>query len=308
MNFKNKHILSARQFNKNDIVSLCKEAEEMEKILNKKMNSKILDGKILATLFYEPSTRTRFSFETAMIRLGGSVISGADMINNSSAKKMESLCDTGKVVSQMADVIAIRHFEKDSAKNLSEFSKVPVINAGDDSNEHPTQALLDFYTIWKEFKGKIDKLQIGIIGDLKYGRVPHSQAILFQNFNVKLFFISPKGLKMPSEILAELKKNKVSYAEGENLCDFISDLDVIAMTRVQKERFSSEKEYEKYAGSYVLDGKLMKKAKAKAIIIHALPRVNEISVEVDKDPRAKYFEQVKNGVAMRMALFKAVLK
>jgi aspartate carbamoyltransferase catalytic subunit len=293
------HILSTSQFDRESLIALFEKAKEMEGILEKGDESNLLKGKILATLFFEPSTRTRFSFETAMNRLGGRVISNADMMGTSSLKKKETLEDTGRVMSEMVDVIAMRHPESGSVAKLALKSKVPVINAGDGANEHPTQALLDVYTIWKEFDGKIDGLTVGMVGDLKHGRVPHSQYDLLKNFKVNFIFISPEELKMPEG------------AEGrcvESLEEVISELDVIATIRVQKERFSSEAEAEKYVGAYVLDGALMKKAKKSAIVLNPLPRIDEIAKEVDDDPRAKYFEQVRNGVAVRMALLLKVLK
>lgn len=305
MEFLNQHILSTEQFDKASLLELFEEAKKMEKIL-KKGGSDLLKGKILATLFFEPSTRTRFSFEAAMLRLSGKVISNFDMLNTSSLKKMESLEDTGKVVSQMVDVIVMRHPESGSVAKLAKGSDVPVINAGDGTSEHPTQALLDLYTIWKN-KGEISGLTIGIIGDLKYGRVPHSQCDLLKHFDVDFVFVSPKGLEMPVEIVDELRRTGHDVLISDDFEGTISQMDVVSMTRIQKERFKNEDEYEKYAGSYLLDEYLMEKVKKDAIVIHPLPRVDEIALEVDKDPRAKYFEQVKNGVALRMALLAKVL-
>lgn len=296
---KGKNILSTGEFDEKGLLGLFEEAKKMEKILDRGKQSKILEGKIMATLFYEPSTRTRFSFETAMLRLGGRVVSNADMMQTSSVTKLETLWDTGKVVSQMVDVIAMRHPKAGAVGEFSEGSEVPVINAGDGPSEHPTQALLDLYTIWRNF-GKIDGLIIGMVGDLKNSRVQHSQCGLLKNFKVKFVFCSPKGLEMSgakdlkAEICNDLKK-------------FVGKVDVISVSRIQKERFVSEREYKKYAGSFVLDRKLMKLAKKNSIMIHPLPRVDEIAVDVDSDPRAKYFEQVRNGVAVRMALLKKVL-
>ncbi len=297
-----------------------------------------LEGKIMATLFYEPSTRTRFSFEAAMLRLGGRVLSNADMMQTSSVTKLETLKDTGKVVSQMVDVIVMRHPEPGVVNILAETSDVPVINAGDGPNEHPTQGLLDLYTIWKEF-GKIDGLTIGMIGDLKNSRVQHSQVGLLKHFKVKFVLVSPRGLEMPSAILEEMagdsRRHSVlaaaahptrhgalasaahparhgALASGESAKvvltpeDAVEKADVISVSRIQKERFVSESEYRKYAGSLVVDAELMKKAKKGAIVIHPLPRVDEIAVEVDDDPRARYFNQVRNGVAVRMALLKMI--
>lgn len=305
MEFHLQHILSTKQFDKEGLLSLFQLAVRMEKIA-KNGGEKLLSGKIMASLFFEPSTRTRFSFETAMLRLGGSVVSNFDMMKTSSLTKKESLEDTGKVVSQMADVIVMRHPETGSVSKLANKSDVPVINAGDGASEHPTQALLDLYTIWKE-KGRIDKLTIGMVGDLKYGRVPHSQCDLLKHFKVKFIFVAPKGLSMPVEIVKKLKNSGHGVIQTEKLQAVLSDMDVIGMTRIQKERFKSEKEYKKYAGAYILDKKLMKSAKDDAIIIHPLPRVDEIDKELDKDKRSKYFTQVKNGVYLRMALLAKVL-
>jgi aspartate carbamoyltransferase catalytic subunit len=310
MKFKGEHILSTQQFDRDGLMSLFVEAKKMEKVIaeaKKGKESKILAGKILATLFYEPSTRTRFSFEAAMLRLGGRVLSNADMMQTSSVKKLETLEDTGKVVSQIADVIAMRHPEKGSVAVFAEHSDVPVINAGDGGAEHPTQALLDLYTIWKQ-KGKIDGLTIGMVGDLKYGRVPHSQAALLKYFKVKLILVSPPNLKMPPAVLEDLKSTDCTFEETGNFGDVINKMDVIGMTRIQRERFEDLREYERAAGFFVLDKVLMNKAKNNSIIIHPLPRVDEIAVEVDTDPRARYFDQVGNGVAVRMALLKMVLK
>jgi aspartate carbamoyltransferase catalytic subunit len=306
MNLKRQHILSARQFDKKSLIELFESARAMEKVFDGGKRLNIADGKILATLFFEPSTRTRFSFESAMLRIGGRVISNADMMRTSSSVKKESIEDTGKVVSQMADLIVMRSPDVHAPEKLSLKSDCPVINAGDGVNEHPTQALLDLYTVWKHNK-TLDGLTFGIVGDLKNGRVPHSQCYLLKNFDVKFIFVSPKGLKMPKEIVSELSKDGFYVEETEDLFLEIKKMDVIAMTRVQRERFESEEEYLKYAGSYVLDKNMMKRAKKDALILHPLPRVNEITMDVDADPRAKYFEQVRNGVAVRMALIAMVL-
>lgn len=300
-----KHILSTDQFERDELLELFEEADEMEKILEVG-GGDYLHGKIMATLFFEPSTRTRFSFESAMLRLGGSVISNADMVNTSSLKKQESLEDTGRTVSRMADVIVMRHPEAGSVSKLASFCDVPVINGGDGPNDHPTQGLLDLYTIWKE-RGSLDGLTIGMVGDLKYGRVVHSQCKLLKHFDVKFVLVSPKALAVPEEIGEELADAGREVKLSEKLEDVIGEMDVISMTRVQEERFKDRSDYEKYAGAYVLDGELMKKAKTDAIVIHPLPRVDEISPEVDDDPRAKYFEQPRNGVAVRMALLKEIL-
>ena len=304
MEFSNSHILSTDQFDRAALLQLFGVAAEMEQVIANG-GSKLLDGKIMATLFFEPSTRTRFSFESAMCRLGGKVISNADMMATSSIKKRETLFDTGKMASRFADVIAMRHPQSGSVAELATGSDVPVLNGGDGSNDHPTQGLLDTYTIWKEF-GDLSNVKVALVGDLKYGRVPHSQAKLLAHLGAEMVFVSPKALEMPREICAELTEAGVKFSETENL-EEVTDVDVIAMTRVQEERFDSAAEYEKYADAYILDMALLSKAKEKAIVMHPLPRVNEIAKEVDDDPRARYFDQVHNGVAIRMALLKLIL-
>lgn len=305
MNLKGQSILSTGQFDKETLLGLFEEAKEMEKIIVAGGND-LLKGKIMASIFFEPSTRTRFSFETAMLRLGGKVVSNPDMERNSSVKKRETLFDTGKVISQMVDVIAMRHPEKGAVAELAKGSLVPVLNAGDGPGDHPTQGLLDLYTIWKHFE-RLDGLTVGLVGDLKFGRVPHADSDLLKHFDVKFVFVAPEALQMPREIVKDLEARSCEVVETEDLKSVVGDLDVIGMTRVQEERFESTAEYEKYAGRYVLDRKFLAQAKKEAIVLHPLPRVDEIAKEVDDDSRAKYFEQVKNGVAVRMALLKQVL-
>lgn len=325
MKFKGADILTTSQFGKADMAVLFRKALEMEKVLNAqgkgvgkgvgknksgrggKGFSKLFDGKILATLFFEPSTRTRFSFETAFLRLGGRVVSGADMMATSSVRKKETLYDTGRVVSELVDLIVARHPEPFSIDEIARGANVPVINAGDGAHEHPTQALLDVYTIWKEASGKLDGLTIGMIGDLKNGRVPHSQCDLLKNWNVNFVFVSPKALNMPWEVKDDLVASGREFYETEDLNEAIGVMDVICATRIQEERFESAKEAAKYRGIYVIDSAMMKKAKKNAILMHPLPRVDEIAVEVDADTRAKYFDQVRNGLAIRMALMAMVV-
>lgn len=275
-----------------DVSGIFEEAEKMLSYARKEKSTDLMAGKVLAALFYEPSTRTRFSFETAMLRLGGGVVSGSDMVANSSVAKGESLADTGKTVSKYADVIAMRHPEAGAVAELAKGSEVPVINAGDGSADHPTQGLLDVFTIWREF-GKIDGLTVGMMGDLKHGRVPHAQYELLSKFSgVKFVFISPDGLEMSDEY------------EGERISsvkDVIGDLDVLAVTRVQKERFSDGMINSQLP---ITNAELLKGAKENMIVMHPLPRVDELSTDVDEDPRARYFDQVVNGVAVRMALIK----
>jgi len=304
---KNSNLLSSKDLTKEDLLKILKIAKGMLPYARKEKVSNQLKGKVLATLFYEPSTRTRFSFETAMLRLGGAVISNAQMKETSSSKKGESLTDTGRVVSCFADVIAMRHSEIGSVAKLAEGATVPVINAGDGAGDHPTQGLLDIFTIWHEF-GRLDGLTIGMVGDLKNGRVPHSQCEFLKRFKcMKFVFVSPKELKMPKEISSDLRACGHEVYETSDLNDVVSKLDVLACTRIQQERFSSEREYLKYKGVYVVGRDFMKKLKKEAILIHPLPRVDEIPVDVDTDRRAKYFEQVVNGVAVRMAILKVVL-
>ena len=301
------HLLSSRDISKQEILKFFKKADKFLPIVLEKKKLKIAEGKILATLFYEPSTRTRFSFETAMLRLGGAVISNADMNATSSSKKGETLYDTAKMVSTYADIVAVRHPSAGSVVDLAVGSSVPVINAGDGPGDHPTQGLLDLYTMWKHF-GKIDGLTIGMVGDLKNSRVLHYQCELLVNFkNLKFIFVAPNGLEMPVEITKMLLKNKFVVKEMQDLKEAAPLLDVLSQTRIQKERFGSEEEYKKYRGIYIVDCDLMKICKKNMILMHPLPRVDEIEVEVDSDSRAKYFEQVGNGVAVRMAIIAKLL-
>lgn len=303
-----KHFLSSSEVTKEEILSLFELADKYLQVLSERKKLNIAEGKILATLFYEPSTRTRFSFESAMLRLGGSVISNSHMEYTSSAKKGETLYDTGRVVSRMADIVAVRHSEKGSVAELASGSIVPVVNAGDGSGDHPTQGLLDLFTIRKEL-GRLDNITVAMVGDLKNGRVPHSQCHLLSNFQgVKFIFVAPDALQMPKEIVDFLTSKGCSVSQTDDLEAVIGDCDVLAHTRIQKERFSSEEEYLKYKGVYVITPDLMAKASPSMILIHPLPRVDEIDVSVDEDPRAKYFDQVGNGVAVRMAVLATLLK
>ena len=251
----------------------------------------------MASLFFEPSTRTRLSFETAMIRLGGSVI-GISESKTASIAKGESLTDTIRTVENYCDVIVIRHPLEGSARLAAEVAEVPVINAGDGSNQHPTQTLLDLYTIKRE-KGKIDGCNVGFLGDLKHARTIHSLIYALNFYNVKFYFISPELLRLPEGIKSEIKNE---YEEYEKLEEVINELDVLYVTRIQKERFIDEEEYEKVAGSYRIDTKILGKAKEDLIIMHPLPRVDEISYDVDSTKHAVYFKQVYYGIPVRMAI------
>lgn len=269
-----------------------------------KNRSTMLQGKILATLFYEVSTRTRLSFESAMHRLGGTSIGFAEA-EIASVKKGENLADTMRVVENYADVIALRHPLEGAARLAAEFADAPVINAGSGAEEHPTQALLDLYTMKKEL-GKIDGLNIALLGDLRFGRTVHSLAYALSLYDVKLYFISPELLGMRREVLDTISE-RIKIAETSNLDEALPKLDVLYATRIQKERFPDAAEYAKVKGSYKIDAETLKKAKSDMIVLHPLPRVDEISAEVDSTAHARYFQQVWNGIVTRMALLALIL-
>lgn len=297
---KRKDILHGNQFTRREIDSVLKVAAQFERELNKKNSLTLLKGKILATLFYEPSTRTRLSFETAMQRLGGGVISMASA-ESSSAAKGETVADTARTVSQYADLIVIRHPRIGSAKEAADAASIPVINAGDGAGQHPTQALLDLYTIRKEL-GSFKNLVVSMVGDLKYGRTVHALVELLSLFGARLFLVSPGPLRMPEEIILQLKEKGMEVTETEDLVEAASKSDLVYMTRIQKERFENLSEYERVKGRFIIDGQFLDKLKKKIIILHPLPRVDEISPEVDSYPGAAYFRQVRNGIFIRMAL------
>ena len=300
---KLKHILSTQQFlDKNVLINIFKKADKFEKADRQNKVPKLLQNKILSCLFYEPSTRTRFSFESAMLKLGGQVISTESAGQFSSAIKGETLIDSIKVISGYSDIIVLRHQESGSAKEAAKVSSVPIINAGDGDGEHPTQALLDLYTIKKEL-GQIDNLKIGMVGDLLYGRTIHSLIYLLSlSSNIEIFLVSPRELKLSKEYKAFLNLNKIKFSESDNLENIISEVNVLYMTRIQKERFSSKKLYERIKNSFILNEELLKKLKKRSIIMHPLPRINEINRKVDDDKRAAYFRQAKNGLYIRMAI------
>ncbi len=301
MNFR-RHIISADQFR--DKKKLEKIFNLADKIRNSSVDklSKILKNKIMATLFYEPSTRTRFSFESAMLKLGGSVISTESAGHFSSAIKGETLEDTVRVVGNYADIIILRHNEVGAAERASKFSPVPIINAGDGHGEHPTQALLDIYTIRKEF-GRIDDLKIILAGDLLYGRTIHSLIqLLSLSKKSEVFLVSPEELKLPRKYKKVLRDSKIKFYESDSFGDVIGGSDIFYMTRIQKERFNSEEAYEKIKSQLVINRALLKQMKKDAIIMHPLPRVSEINPEIDSDRRATYFRQAQNGLYIRMAL------
>jgi aspartate carbamoyltransferase catalytic subunit len=299
-NFKGKDVLHGNQFSKRDIEAIIKTASNFEKELKKKDSLTLLKGKILATLFYEPSTRTRLSFETAMQRLGGGVISMGS-VESSSVAKGETLTDTARTVSQYADVIVIRHPRTGSAKEAADAVPIPVINAGDGTGQHPTQALLDIYTIKKEL-GSLNNLTVSMVGDLKNGRTVHALSELLSLFKASLYFVSPQTLRMPEEITTNLNQKGIKIEETEDMFKAVNASNLVYMTRIQKERFPDLAEYEKVKGSYIINEEFLKKLKKKVTILHPLPRVDEISPEVDTYPGAAYFRQMRNGVFVRMAL------
>jgi len=302
---KGKDILHGNQFSKKEIETILKVASDFEKELKKKDALPLLKGKVLATLFFEPSTRTRLSFETAMHRLGGGIISMASA-ESSSAAKGESVADTARTVAQYADVIVIRHPRIGSAKEAADAADIPVINAGDGAGQHPTQALLDVYTIKKEL-GSLKNLSVAMVGDLKNGRTVHALVELLSQFGARLNFVSPGVLRMPQEIISGLKAKGIQTAETENLREAASASDLIYMTRIQKERFEDLSEYERVKGFYIINDAFLKDLRKKMIILHPLPRVDEISTDVDAYPGAAYFRQARNGVFIRMALLAMAL-
>lgn len=300
-----KDIISVKPFTRDDLEYVFDVAHEMRIMVEHVGTFDLLKGKILANLFYEPSTRTSSSFVAAMERLGGSVIA-INEVTYSSVAKGESLPDTVRTLECYTDVIVIRHPEVGSAAIAAEASKKPVINAGDGVGEHPTQALLDAFTIHEDL-GQMENLTVTMLGDLKYGRTVHSLSRLLSLYNAKLNYVSPEILRMPSEIIGELDAKGVKQAEHQTLDSVLPETDVLYVTRVQRERFKSEDVYNSVKGAYVISRDVMKKAKPQMIVMHPLPRVNEISVDFDDDPRAAYFRQMEYGLYVRMALLAMVL-
>jgi aspartate carbamoyltransferase catalytic subunit len=305
---KLKHVISARQFDDPEfLLGLFESANRMERDDVFRALTGPLRGRILATLFFEPSTRTRFSFEAAMQKLGGGVLTAENARTNSSATKGESISDTVRVVSAYANVIAIRHYEEGAAEAASKISPVPIINAGDGSGEHPTQALADIYTIKKEL-GWLNGLRIALVGDLLYGRTIHSLLPMLSLYpGLTIDLISPSQLRLPLRYREYLTEKGIPFHEGEKLEGVIEQADVAYITRVQSERFASREEYDAVKDVYVIDAEMANRMKPEAIIMHALPRVNEISPDVDSNARAAYFRQAKNGLYIRMALLKYLL-
>ncbi|HEX2993741.1 MAG TPA: aspartate carbamoyltransferase [Anaerolineales bacterium] len=302
-----KDILSVKQFSRGDLEYVFGVAHEMRGMVARVGTFDLLKGKILANLFYEPSTRTSSSFTAAMERLGGSVIP-INEVKYSSVSKGESLPDTIRTLECYADVIVLRHPETGSAAIAAKAASKPVINAGDGTGEHPTQALLDTFTIFEELSaGSVDGMTVTMLGDLKYGRTVHSLARLLSLFNVKINYVSPEILRMPKEVMDEVAAKGISQAEFRSLEEVLPETDVLYVTRVQKERFEDPTVYEKVKGAYVIDPEIMKAAKQEMIVMHPLPRVGEISVDFDDDPRAAYFRQMEYGLYVRMALLAMVL-
>lgn len=301
-----RHLLDTTDLSVNEINEIIALADDI--IANKKKYAKLCEGKKLATLFFEPSTRTRLSFEAAMLELGGSVL-GFSEAKSSSASKGETVEDTIRVVSCYADIIAMRHPVEGAPKVASYTSLVPVINAGDGGHSHPTQTMTDLLTIHRE-KGSFEDLTIGLCGDLKFGRTVHSLVKAMSRYkNIKFVLISPKELSVPDYIKSDyLDANGIPYTEVEKMDEVMPQLDILYMTRVQRERFFSEDEYLKHKDAFILDLKKLENAKSDLTVMHPLPRVNEIAREVDADPRAKYFEQAMNGKYIRMALIITLLR
>lgn len=302
---KGKDILRIEEITADEVQLIMATAARFENVIRAGGRLQNMTGKVLASLFYEPSTRTRLSFETAMLRLGGGVISAAEAATTSSAAKGETLFDTGRVVDGYADLAVIRHPVVGSAKELADGASIPVLNGGDGAGQHPTQALLDMYTIQKE-KGDLEGLTVALVGDLKNGRTVHSLSGLLADHGVRYYFVAPQTLRMPAEITDGLRRRGVAIIETEDLAEAAPKSDVLYMTRVQKERFSDPAEYERLKQAYVLDRSLVERAKPNVTIMHPLPRVGEIATDVDDYEGAAYFRQAANGVWVRMALISLV--
>ena len=300
-------LVAIADLTRDEIGALLDQTRRFESAVESGERLRLLDGKILATLFYEPSTRTRLSFESAMLRLGGSALSVAEAKTSSSAAKGETLFDTGKMIEGYAHIAVIRHPEKGSAAELARGASIPVINGGDGTGEHPTQALLDLYTIVRE-KGSLDGLHVALVGDLKNGRTVHSLSQALAQWDVRLTFVAPDALKMPADAIEKLRAaRQVKLEETSDLTAALREADVTYITRIQKERFADIAEYEKLKGAYVVNRKLIAAAKPGITILHPLPRVDEIATDVDDMPNAAYFRQAKNGVYLRMALLAMLL-
>ncbi len=298
---KNRSLVSINDYSKEEYLKILDIAEGFEQ----NPRQKILGNHVVATLFFEPSTRTRLSFESAVNQLGGKIIGFSDA-SSSSVKKGESLKDTIKTVANYSDLIVMRHPLDGSARFASEVSPVPIINAGDGANQHPTQCLIDLYSIRKT-QGTLDNLHIAFVGDLKYGRTVHSNVIALTNFNCTFHFVSPVELKLPSAVKRHIKEKNLDYYQYTDLSEVIPFVDILYMTRIQRERFSDPMEYERVKNSYILEGSMLKNSKPNLKVLHPLPRVNEINENVDDLPQAYYFQQAQNGVYVRQALMASIL-
>lgn len=305
VDFKSKSLISTKLLTKAEVEKILDVADKFLPFARKEETSDIMKGRVMASLFYEPSTRTRLSFETAMQRLGGSVVSVVGL-ESSSLAKGETLSDTARVVETYADIIAVRHPKPGAPREMASAVQIPVLNAGDGAGEHPTQALLDLFTIRSE-KGKIDGLKIAMVGDLKFGRTVHSLSYLLAHYDVEILLVSPEQLRMPQEVTDYLKEHEVPFKEMEKMDKALKEADVCYMTRIQQERFDDPSEYEKFKGYYILTRELIEKHNPDLTIMHPLPRVGEISMNVDDLPGAAYFRQMQNGVAVRMALLALTL-
>jgi len=302
VSFKGRDIVSIRDFNRDEVEHVLNVARLMEPLAMG--GSKMLDGKVLSNIFFEPSTRTRLSFESAILKLGGNYISIPES-QVSSVVKGENLVDTIRVMENYADVIVLRHFLEGAARLASEVAVVPVINAGSGGGEHPTQAMLDLYTMEREL-GKIDGLSVALVGDLKYGRTVHSLAYALALYDTTLYLVSPKTLEMRREIVNDVS-NEVTIVETTEIGDVIPKVDVLYVTRIQKERFPDQEEYEKIKGVYRISSSTLQNAKSNLIVLHPLPRVDEVTSDVDYTPHARYFKETWYGLVTRMALLSLVL-
>ena len=303
--FFGQDILSVRQFDRDKLQYIYRVADEMRSLVKRFGKANLLDGKILANLFYEPSTRTSSSFQAAMLRLGGRCIS-INEVHYSSVTKGESLPDTVRTLESYCDLTVLRHPQKGSAELAARYARKPLINAGDGTGEHPTQALLDIYTIEDDLK-RLDGLKVAMMGDLRYGRTVHSLTRLLKLYDTRFYFVSPPELSLPQEIQDEVRGDGHDCTVLDSVQDIIGEIDVLYVTRVQKERFEDPAQYDKLKDVYVVDPELLAKASADMILMHPLPRVYEIDMRVDDDPRAAYFRQMENGMYIRMALLAAVL-
>jgi len=303
--FKGTDIVSIRDFSRDQIEHVLDTAKKMVPVAKGEETSKLLDGKILGSLFYEPSTRTRLSFEAAMTRLGGRTL-GFDEPKGSSVAKGETLADTIRMVDAYSDAIVLRHTQEGAARLAAHFAEKPVLNAGDGAGQHPTQTMLDLFTI-REAKGKLEGNHVVIMGDLKYGRTVHSLSEALSMFGAELTFVAPPSLQMPKEHLKHIQSMGIKPKSSSSLEDAIEGADVLYVTRIQKERFPDPAEYQKVAGAFRINAELLKNVKKDAIVMHPLPRVNEIAPDVDGTNHAMYFEQAFNGVPVRMALLSLVL-